>query len=166
MIFGLGALYSKYGRNNDLRITVNSQPYDSPLWKALSDIWEKIQQNIVWQLGDENNINFWLDKWTPSGTSLMYITNRTNIDTTLSVKDVVTPSEDWDYNFITSNLPSTFAFQVLALPASKDTDGPDNTVWEGTNTRNFTIQSVYESLNKRAHERWRMEGLVELENGL
>jgi hypothetical protein len=55
-------LYSKYGRNNDLRITMNSQPYDSPLWKALSGIWENFRQNIVWQLGDEININFLLDK--------------------------------------------------------------------------------------------------------
>jgi len=71
---------------------MNSQPYDSPLRKALSGIWEKFQQNTVWQLGDGNNINFWLDKWTSSGTSLMSVTNQTNIDTTLSVKDLVTPS--------------------------------------------------------------------------
>ncbi|GAU11643.1 hypothetical protein TSUD_334560 [Trifolium subterraneum] len=43
-------LYSKYGRNNDLRVTINSQSYDSPLWKALSGIWDQFQQNIVWQV--------------------------------------------------------------------------------------------------------------------
>jgi hypothetical protein len=28
-------LYSKYGRNNDLRVTIKSQSYVSSLWKAL-----------------------------------------------------------------------------------------------------------------------------------
>jgi hypothetical protein len=78
-------LYSKCGRNNSLRVTINSQPYDSPLWKSLTSIWEQFQKNIVWKLGDSNNINFWLDKWTLSGT------NQTIIDTTLCVRDVVTP---------------------------------------------------------------------------
>jgi len=31
-------LYSKYGRNKDLRVAITSQPYDSPLWKALAGI--------------------------------------------------------------------------------------------------------------------------------
>ena len=100
-------------------------------------------------MGDGNNISFWLDNWTLSGTSLVSITNQINIDTTISVKNVVTPSGDRDYNFITSNLPYTFAFQVIDLQAPKDTEGPGNTAWGGTNTTNFTIQRVYESLNNR-----------------
>jgi len=103
-------LYSKYGRNNDLRVSIKSQPYDSSLWKSLTSIWDQFQQQVVWQLGDGNNINFWLDKWTPSGTSLISITSQSYIDTTLSVRDVVTPSGEWDYNFLSSNLPSTFVF--------------------------------------------------------
>ena len=55
-------LYSKYGRNKDLRVAIDSKSYDSPLWKALTGIWEQFQQNIVWQLRDGNNINFWMDK--------------------------------------------------------------------------------------------------------
>jgi len=151
-------LYSKYGRNKDLRVAVDSKSYDSPLWKALTGIWEQFQQNIVWQLGDGNNINFWMDKWAPSGTSLMSITNQTFIDTTLHVRDVVTPSGEWDFNFLTSNLPSTFALQVLPIPAPRDTDGLDNIGWGGTNTRDFTIQSAYDSQNSRAQpiqENWK-----------
>jgi hypothetical protein len=103
-------LYSKYGRNNDLRVSIKSQPYDSSLWKSLTSIWDQFQQQVVWQLGDGNNINFWLDKWAPNGTSLISITNQSYIDTTLSVRDVVTPSGEWDYNFLISNLPSTSVF--------------------------------------------------------
>ncbi|PNX73126.1 hypothetical protein L195_g029024 [Trifolium pratense] len=115
-------LYGKYGRNDDLRVTIYSQPYDSPLWKALTGIWDQFQQNIVWQLGDGNNINFWLDKWIPGGNSLFSTTNQSFIDTTLS---------------------------VLALPAPTVTDGQDSIGWGGTSTRNFTVQSAYVSQSAR-----------------
>ncbi|CAJ2658994.1 unnamed protein product [Trifolium pratense] len=141
---------NKYGRNKDLRVTISSQPYDSPLWKALTGIWEKFQQNIVWQLGDGNNINFWLDKWTPSGTSLLSVTNQIIIDTTLSVRDVFTPSGEWYFDFFTSNLPSNFSFQVLAIPAPMDIDGKDTIGWGGANTRIFTVKSAYVNQNIRA----------------
>ncbi|CAJ2652742.1 unnamed protein product [Trifolium pratense] len=142
-------LYGKYGRNDDLRVIIHSQPYDSPLWRALTGIWDQFQQNIVWQLGDGNNINFWLDKWMPGGNSLFSTTNQSFIDTTLSVREVVTPSGDWDYDFLISNLPSNFVFQVLALPAPTDTDGRDSIGWGGTTTRDFTVQSAYVSQSAR-----------------
>ncbi|GAU49151.1 hypothetical protein TSUD_87340 [Trifolium subterraneum] len=78
-------LYSKYGRNNDPRTAITSLSYDSPLWKALTGIWDKFQQNIVWNLGNGNHINFWLDKWTLSGDSLINTTSQPVIDTTLSI---------------------------------------------------------------------------------
>jgi hypothetical protein len=66
------------------------------------------------------------------------------------VRNVVAPSGDWDYNFLTSSLPSSFAFQVLATPVPKDTDGQDSIGWGGTNTRDFTVKSTYDSLNTSA----------------
>jgi len=140
-------LYGKYGRNNDLRVTIQSQPYDSPLWKALTGIWNQFQHNIVWRLRDGSNINFWLDKWTPSGTSLISTTNQSFIDTTLSVREVVTPLGEWNYDFLISNLPHDVALQVFALPAPLDTNGQDSIGWGRTSTKAKTI----------------LEGLVELE---
>jgi hypothetical protein len=55
-------LYSKYRRNNDLKIIITSQPYHSPLWKALTRVWNDFQRNVIWQIGDDNSVNFWLDK--------------------------------------------------------------------------------------------------------
>jgi len=66
-------LYSKYGRNKDLRVAITSQPYNSPLWRALAGIWDQFKGHTVWQLGDGQKINFWLDNWMPDGRSLMNI---------------------------------------------------------------------------------------------
>jgi len=35
-------LNSKYGRNKSLRVTLNYQPCDYPLWKALTGIWDQL----------------------------------------------------------------------------------------------------------------------------
>jgi hypothetical protein len=79
-------LYNKYGRNNDLRFSISAQPYDSPLWKALVGIWDQFRSHMVWQVGDAQQINFWLDKWMPNGHTLMNFSTQQIIDTTLTVK--------------------------------------------------------------------------------
>ncbi|CAJ2662667.1 unnamed protein product [Trifolium pratense] len=137
-------LYNKYGRKKDLRHAISSQPYDSPLWKSLACIWDQFQNHTVWQLGDGENINFWLDKWAPCGSSLMLNATQQFVDTTLTVKDVVTINGHWNIDFIKAHLPPDKANQVLAIPAPMEADGPDSLGWKGTSTRHFTVQSAYE----------------------
>ncbi|CAJ2669285.1 unnamed protein product [Trifolium pratense] len=136
-------LYSKYGRNTDLRVSMNMQPYDSPLWKALAGIGDQFRCHTVWQVGNGQQINFWLDKWMPNGHSLMNFSTQQTIDTTLTVKDILTNMGEWDINFLTTHLPHTIVNQLVAIPAPKDTDGPDLLGWGGTSTRQFTVQSAY-----------------------
>jgi hypothetical protein len=137
-------LYNKYGRKKDLRDAISSQPYDSTLWKSIASIWDQFQNHIVWQLGDGNHTNFWLDKWAPCGSSLMLDATQQLVDTTLTIKDVLTINGHWNIDFIKSHLPPAKANQVLALPAPMDNDGPDSVGWKGTSTRHFTVQSAYE----------------------
>jgi len=91
-------LYSKYGRDKDLRVSISMQHYDSPLWKTLAGIWDKLQNHVVWKLGDGMQTNFWLDKWMPSGHSPMNLSIQQTFDITLSVKDALTGAGDWDIN--------------------------------------------------------------------
>jgi hypothetical protein len=51
-------LISKYGRNNDFMVSCNSQPFDSPLLKALVGVQNNFQRNGFWQLGDGRHTNF------------------------------------------------------------------------------------------------------------
>jgi ribonuclease HI len=88
-------------------------------------------------------INFWLDKWMPNGQTLMNFSTQQTIDTTLTVKDTLTESGDWDVNFLTIHLLDGIVKNLVAIPAPKDTDGPDFIGWSGTNTRYFTVQSAY-----------------------
>jgi len=78
-----------------------------------------------------------------SGRSLMNLSTQQTIDTTLAVKDALTGAGDWDINFLATHLPQDVMNQVVAIPAPKDTDGPDAIGWIGTNIRHFTVQSAY-----------------------
>ena len=122
---------------------MTTQPYDSPLWKALNCTWEKFQNHIVWQLGDGNKINFWMDKWTSSGSPLILNAINKIIDTTLLVKDVLTAKEQWDLNFLNNILNSNIVSEIMAIPAPISTDGADTIGWIGTNTGHFNVQSAY-----------------------
>jgi ribonuclease HI len=136
-------LLSKYGRNNDVSSSCSSQPYDSPLWKALSKVWHNFQRHVVRQIGDGRNTNFWLDKWVPHNVELLPSASSDHIDTTLSVRDVLNQDGYWDVRFLSENLSNDIVSQVIALPAPTDTDGPDTLGWAGTNTHQFTVQSAY-----------------------
>jgi hypothetical protein len=51
-------LMSKYGRNTDLNLSCNSKPYEYPLWKALSGLWNDFHRHVVKQIGDGRHTNF------------------------------------------------------------------------------------------------------------
>ncbi|GAU39340.1 hypothetical protein TSUD_60910 [Trifolium subterraneum] len=136
-------LYNKYERNTDLRASIISQPYDSPLWKTLAGIGDHFRSHTVWQVGNGQQINFWLDKWMPDGHTLMNLSTQQIVDTTLTIKDTVNDTGNWDLNFLTTHLPQTVVNQLVAIPTPKETDGPDSLGWVGTNTRQFTVQSAY-----------------------
>jgi len=118
-------LISKYGRSNDLMISGSSQPYNSPLWKALAGIWNDFQRHVFSQIGNGRQTNLWMDKWVPKGGVLLTSASQNLIHTTLSVRDVLTPEGNWDLIVLQDNLPNTIVNQVVALPSPNDADGPD-----------------------------------------
>lgn len=56
-------LRGKYDRVRDVSDYPILQPSDSPIWKAIVDIWEHIQQFQAWAVGDGTRIDFWDDRW-------------------------------------------------------------------------------------------------------
>ncbi|PNX87940.1 RNA-directed DNA polymerase (reverse transcriptase) [Trifolium pratense] len=77
------------------------------------------------------------------GHSLMNHSTQQIVDTTLTVKNTLTDTGEWNIDFLIANLPLTTVNQLVAIPTPKDTDGPDSLGWSGTNTRQFTVQSAY-----------------------
>ncbi|CAJ2628117.1 unnamed protein product [Trifolium pratense] len=92
-----------------------------------------------------------MDRWVLDGSSLMTRATNQLIDSTLVVKDVLTDEGNWDLNFLNDNLPTNIVNQLVALPAPRDTDGPDSIGWKDTNTRHFTVQSAYDLQRENVH---------------
>jgi hypothetical protein len=131
-------IYSTYGRNIDLQASISIYQR-----QALVDIANQFCSHLVSQVGDGQQINFWLDNWMSDGHSFMNFSTQQTIDTTLTVKDTLTDTGEWEIIFLTTNLPHTTVNQLVAIPAPKDTDGPDILGWRGTNTHQLTVQSAY-----------------------
>jgi len=85
----------------------------------------------------------------PDDRSLLNICTQQTIDTTLTLKDTLTETDEWDLNFLTTNLPHITVNQLVAIPTPKETDGSDSIGWAGTNTRHFTMQSAYNLQRER-----------------
>jgi hypothetical protein len=84
------------------------------LWKALSGIRDQFRSHTVWQVGNGQEINFWLDKWMPNGRTLMNLSTQQTVDITLTIKDTLTETGNWDLNFLTTNLPQDVVNQLVA----------------------------------------------------
>jgi hypothetical protein len=55
--------------------------------------------------------------------ALMNLSTEKTIDTTLTVKDTLTNTSEWDINFLTTNLPHITVNRLVAIPAPIETDG-------------------------------------------
>ncbi|PNX78826.1 ribonuclease H [Trifolium pratense] len=98
-----------------------------------------------------NSINFWIDKWTPSGCPLMINATNSIIDTTLLVKDVLTTEGQCDLNFLYTHLNPNIVSQIMAIPAPNGTYGDDTIGWKCTNTHHFTIKNAYDLQHGNDH---------------
>lgn len=141
-------LYGKYGRDHDLKISIEKQNSDSPLWKALTSIWPRFHDNLVRKVGDGRTVRFWLDKWVPNEPSLMLKATNPNLmlDTTFLVRDMVTDSGRWNCQFLVNNVPSSIIEKIMAIPPPMDDDGEDLVGWAGTNNGIFSVRSAYSLL--------------------
>ncbi|GAU24368.1 hypothetical protein TSUD_390770 [Trifolium subterraneum] len=63
--------------------------------------------------------------WKALAGALINICNQIYTDTTLTVRDVLNSSGNWDLDYLINNLLANTVSQILALPTPMDEDGPD-----------------------------------------
>ncbi|KAL4369386.1 hypothetical protein GQ457_05G024870 [Hibiscus cannabinus] len=63
--FWVRLLREKYKVRDLLPISI-SRASCSPLWRALSNIWESLLSNLAWSLGNGTSVNFFTDIWVPA----------------------------------------------------------------------------------------------------
>lgn len=63
------------------------------LWRALSNIWPLLRENLYGSIGDGNEIRCWQDPWVPGvGPLVKQISSHGNLDLECTLKELVTES--------------------------------------------------------------------------
>jgi hypothetical protein len=86
--------------------------------------------------------------WGPNNVSLINFSINFDVDTTITVKDFVDQTFNWDLTFLFGNRPSNIVNKIIALPTLYETDDPDVFGWGGTSTHNFSVNSAYDSITE------------------
>ncbi|KAK9003828.1 hypothetical protein V6N11_018724 [Hibiscus sabdariffa] len=58
----VAALHQKYHMFSTCPLSI-SRPNCSPIWRALSNVWDIVRKNIFWFVGDGNDVYLWNDTW-------------------------------------------------------------------------------------------------------
>ncbi|KAL4286690.1 hypothetical protein AHAS_Ahas19G0111400 [Arachis hypogaea] len=56
---------TKYGYKNGKIPKVHQKTNSSNAWKGITSIWDKFCNQLVWRIGDGNDISVWEDHWIP-----------------------------------------------------------------------------------------------------
>ena len=92
---------------------INSSRAGSQVWKGVKNIWSKVQNDIFWQLGNENSIRFWEDRWLPGQIKLVEVVINNLPEEYLEVKvaEAITKDGRWNLDHFVSYLKSDMLLQ-------------------------------------------------------
>lgn len=55
-------MWGKYGRDHDIS-NMSLKNTDSRFWKKIAKIWPKVEENVLWHVGDRVSVNPWDARW-------------------------------------------------------------------------------------------------------
>uniref|UniRef100_A0A6N2KBG0 Reverse transcriptase zinc-binding domain-containing protein n=1 Tax=Salix viminalis TaxID=40686 RepID=A0A6N2KBG0_SALVM len=96
--------YMKFNRGDDYPKAASR---DSMLWKAICQVWQKVHQNISWNLGNGKKILFWKDCWLANyGPLINYINGEIPEDKiSCTVADMVNARGEWKWEEFAHLIP-------------------------------------------------------------
>ncbi|KAF7803052.1 reverse transcriptase [Senna tora] len=125
---------AKYGQN--LERNIHSKSY---IRRSLDKGLSVFNLGLAWRIGNGLSINFWYDKWPPSGTVRSSISGPLNLqDSHKSVSDVLSNGL-FD---ISLSLPPTITDEISSSFISLN-NSPDFPAWPASKSGAFSIKSAY-----------------------
>jgi hypothetical protein len=112
----------------------------SSIWSSIKDMFSEIHCNSFWNLGNCQEINFWIDNWC--GESLVEVLQiPTNIRNSLTL-DMFIANHEWSVPYcvlqIYPNLPT-----ILNKVTTPLFEKEDNLVWKLSQNRELTFKDAY-----------------------
>ncbi|KAK9005760.1 hypothetical protein V6N11_043180 [Hibiscus sabdariffa] len=117
----------------------------SPLWRALANIWNNFQDNILWLVGDGNDLHLWNDTWVPNvGPLRPWLSHASPSIDQLHFADMLQADGNWNVSRLSELLDQAIVPHVLGVLLSSFADARDTVAWRHTPTGTFTVASAYE----------------------
>ncbi|KAK9001422.1 hypothetical protein V6N11_083206 [Hibiscus sabdariffa] len=124
-----------------------SRPKCSPLWRALSNVWDTVRENIFWLVGDGNDVHLWNDTWVPSLGHLRPWASSTssNIDD-LHFEDLLLDDGHRNVGCLLDLVHNSAVPHIMGVLPPPFGGLRDTVAWKLTPTGSFSIASAYDNL--------------------
>ncbi|KAL4354865.1 hypothetical protein GQ457_06G014830 [Hibiscus cannabinus] len=118
----------------------------SHLWKANCSVWDTVRLNVVWNIGDGQQVDFWNDPWLGSlGPLVVYLRNPSSIDS-CTVAAMIDEHGNWDWPKLQPLLLHSVLLHLWASKPPRPGFTCDFPGWSSSHDRTFSVRSAYEAL--------------------
>ncbi|MBA0726761.1 hypothetical protein Golax_002568, partial [Gossypium laxum] len=139
---GFGIRYlTKYGITDRLPECI-LRSRNSFLWKSISKVWPLLFDNLIWAVGNGNNVRCWENAWVPNLRPLKrLVLAHANVNQEHKLKDIIQhivsvpppmPSARPDSIYWSRSKTSTFSIKIAYWLLKKDSWNPNNEIWKLT----------------------------------
>ncbi|CAN0915634.1 Putative ribonuclease H protein At1g65750 [Linum grandiflorum] len=103
-----------------------------------------MMEGAQWAIRSGRQTRFWTDRWLDSGTILIdHARDIQGVSLTVTVADFVMDDGLWNYDLISSCLPSDIAMQVFGMTVSDASLGTNSMAWGLETSGKITIRPAY-----------------------
>lgn len=138
---------SKYRCGNDLKPLINLSHKGSNFWKGMVLIWNHIDSNLRWCIGNGRMTRFWSDVWVPKIGRLAKLSN-INISNEILwlVCWFIDNNGGWDTSKLNSMLPTHIIDKIKFVTPPMGTKPVDNLLQNRSTNAIFTTKSPFECI--------------------
>ncbi|XP_061367553.1 uncharacterized protein LOC133310607 [Gastrolobium bilobum] len=138
-------LHAKYKSGNRINSLFVAKKGDSSFWKNVCRMWHVMEDNLVWEIGNGKEVNFWKDNWL-SGSIILenFVVNEVIQQLeNLKVADVINQTSEWDFNKLNSWLPLNIVKVIRSVLPPMVEDGTDKRIWEIQKSHSVSMGAIY-----------------------
>ncbi|CAL1375573.1 unnamed protein product [Linum trigynum] len=153
-------LQGKYFKVNDAGALVMKKSNHSRLWKGIVDTWPILKQQVVWDIREGHNVQFWMDPWLAEGTILSehIIGNGEGINWHATVAEMVTIEGEWKWEDLAPHLTQNLLALIAGTDPPRPGLGEDITAWGMEPDGKFKLRSAYSAaVEWLSDEEWETE---------
>lgn len=122
-------------------------------WQSILMGWDAIEPDIRWTVGDGKSINIRQDHWLSQGV----LGGPENREEPQMVAELIDEEKrEWKEPVLNHFFERRIVNEILSIPITMQTK-PDQLIWTGNNTGNYTVKSeyykVYDNSNQQDRNR-------------